>query len=448
MVQTSVTQERISSSGSQVRREWQAQFRHRMHQDALTNWRCVGIDIGKYEHVGVAIDGLGNLLAKPVRFGIHKHHYKKAFRWIDDLGADMEGLPVIGMEPTSHYYEQFAYEAATRYGREQIYLIQSYDVSQRRKTWNKGSFKNDEVDASIIAQLLQEGHGRPYRPPRGIYQTLYHLERYRSAREQAATRLKNQIIGHVDRLYPGLVINDWELAKRYRPMFRNMWKQKTPPRLVELFPDPYELQKQTVQSLYEAFREAGYWMTRPYARRIITAVQSLCLPDPGMVEVRKEMVLRDLKSLKYAEEQVYVVENEMAAYLDQTWGKWLRPTGVQASLLASLVATIGDIDQYHSPRQIFGRSGLHSSCSDSGIHQRGGKGRRIVSPGDRHLRRQLVRFSYSMTPRFPALRRYRARLYGRGLRGVSAYIAIARRLTGIIYAIATNREPFDPDRLQ
>jgi hypothetical protein len=147
-------------------------------------------------------------------------------------------LPVIGMEPTGHYYEQLAYEAAARYGQAQVYLIQSYDTSQRRKIWNKGTFKNDEVEACIVAELMRDGHGRPYRPPAGVYVTLYHLERYRFAREQAATRLKNQIIGHVYRLYPGMVVRHNELAKRYKALFRSLWNRETPRRLLELFPDP------------------------------------------------------------------------------------------------------------------------------------------------------------------------------------------------------------------
>jgi len=448
MAKNSVTQVSGRIQSSQVRRRWQAEFRQRMHQNPLSEWRCIGVDIGKYEHVAVAIDGLGNLLAEPIRFGTHRRHYQQAFRWISDLCAGVKALPVIGMEPTGHYYEQFAYEAADRYGQEQIFLLQSYDVSQRRKTWNRGTFKTDEVDGSIIAQLLQEGHGRPYRPPKDIYQILYHLERYRWAREQAATRLKNQIIGHVDRLYPGLVIRDRELAKRYQSMFRNMWKMKTPPCLIELFPDPYQLREQTFMSLYESFREAGYWMTRPYAKRIIAVTQGLCLPDPSLVEVRKDMLLRDLESLSSAERQIAETETAMASYLDQTWGTWLCPTGVRAPLLASLVATIGDINNYHSARQIFGRSGLHSGCSDSGVRQRHGQGRHIVAPGDRHLRRQLLRFSYSMTPRFPVLLHYRAKLYGRGLQSVQAHIAIARRLTGVVYSVAIKHEPFDPGRFQ
>jgi hypothetical protein len=217
---------------------------------------------------------------------------------------------------------------------------------------------------------------------------------------------------------------------------------------MELFPDPYQLRKQTYEGLYESFRETGYWMNRPYAKRILAATQDVCLPNPGLVEVRKEMLLRDLKSLTSTEEQVANAEREMAIYLDQTWGKWLCSTGVRAPLLASLVATIGDINNYHSSRQIFGRSGLHSGCNDSGIRQRRGQGRHIVAPGDRHLRRQLLRFSYSMTPRFPVLQHYRVKLYGRGLSSVQAHIAIARRLTGVIFIVATEQEPFDPGRFQ
>lgn len=448
MAKNSVTQISATKRSSHTRRRWQREFLQRMHQKPLPSWRCIGVDIGKYEHVALGLDGHGTLLGDPIRFGTRRRHYQEVFRIFDDWCANVDTLPVIGMEPTGHYYEQFAYEVANRYGQEQVFLIQSYDVSQRRKTWNKGTFKNDAVDASIIAEILQEGHGRPYRPPKGIYQTLYHLERYRWAREQAATRLKNQIIGHIDRLYPGLVIRNRELASRYKPMFRSYWKQKTLRRLIKLFPDPYQLQKHTFMSLYEAFREADLWMTRPYAKKILVAARSLCLPDPGVVEVRKEMLLHDLESLSFAESQVTMAEAEMASYLDQTWGKWLRPTGVREPLLASLVATIGDMNNYHSSRQIFGRSGLHSGCSDSGVKQRRGQGKRIVTPGDRHLRRQLLRFSYSMTPRYPVLLQYRAKLYARGLSNIQAHVAISRRLTGVVYSVATKPEPFDPGRFQ
>ena len=108
MAKNSVTQVSGTIQSSHIRRRWQREFLQRMHQEPLSEWRCIGVDIGKYEHVAVAIDGLGNLLAEPIRFGTHRRHYQQAFRWISDLCAGVKALPVIGMEPTGHYYEQFA----------------------------------------------------------------------------------------------------------------------------------------------------------------------------------------------------------------------------------------------------------------------------------------------------------------------------------------------------
>lgn len=447
MAQHSVTQSQPSGLASQVQRRWQQEFRQRMRAVPLEQWRCVGIDVGKYEHVAVITDGWGNLLAPPLRFGIRRADYQQFFDWVDRLATDSPVSPLQGMEPTGHYYEQLAYETSQRYGPAQVYLIQSTDVAHHRQDWNQSTFKTDEVDACIIAELLRAGHGRPYRPNEGAYLSLYHLERCRLNREQASTRLKNYIVGHVDRLFPGLVVKDCQLAKQYPPLFKNLWSQDTPRRLLTLCPDPRQLRAHTAESLYELFRAAGYWMTRPYAAKILAAVQALCLPEQAMAQARLRYLQRDLISLAQVEQQLVEVEAEMAELLDLTWGRFLRPTGVAPIRLACLVATIGDIQQYTSARQLFGRSGLYSRCTDSGTHQRRGQGQRIVKPGDRHLRRQLLRFTWCMLARYPTLRRYKAQLCQRGKSKITATIAVARKLTGIIYAVATQEVPFDPSHI-
>ena len=159
MTKQSVTQNSSSKPASQVRRRWQEQFRQRMQGITLDDWRCVGVDIGKYEHVAVITDGWGSLLVNPFRFSLQQADVHHFLGEIERVSANR--LPLVGMEPTGHYYEPLAYEVGQRYGFERLFLVQSYDVAERRKTWNKGTFKNDEVDACIIAQVLREGHGRP-----------------------------------------------------------------------------------------------------------------------------------------------------------------------------------------------------------------------------------------------------------------------------------------------
>lgn len=447
MAKHSVTQAVTDGLPRQLVRPWQQEFRQRVLSQPGRSWLFIGIDVGKYEHVAVATDGAGVLVAPPLRFGIREADYGALFAWVEALVAASGATPLWGLEPTGHYYELLAQRLAERYPAQQVYIVQTVDVAQRRQNWNLSTFKNDEVDAAIISEVLREGHGRPYQPPVGVYLQLYHLERYRLAREQASTRLKNQILGHVDRLYPGLVISDDELAKRYPPLFRDLWTQETPLRLLELYPNPYSLRTATAASVYERFRQAGYWMTRPYAAKLVAAVQALALPDAQLAAQRSILLQRDLASLAQVRQQLDEVHAEMVALLDLTWGRWLRPTGVEPLRLACLVATAGDIRQYDSGRQLFGRSGLHPGCSDSGTCQRRGQGERHVKPGDRHLRRQLMRFTLSMLARYPALRAYRDRLRQRGKRKVTANIAVARKLCGIIYAVASREQPFDPARL-
>jgi hypothetical protein len=270
------------------------------------------------------------------------------------------------------------------------------------------------------------------------------LERYRWALEQACTRLKNQIIGHVDRLYPGLVIQDRELADQYKPLFRSLWVQETPRRLLELFSNPYHLRSQPAEHVVQIFREANYWMTQPYAEKILQAVNQLCVPSRSLAAIRSTLLHMDLQRLAQLEQEQANIEAVMVSYLDQTWGRWLRSTGVDPARLACLVACTGDIVQYTSARQLFGRSGLHSRCTDSGTRQHRGQGERMVKAGDRHLRRQLMRFAVCMLARYPALRSYKAHLVMRGKRNITAQIAVARKLTGIIYAVGTRQVPFDP----
>jgi hypothetical protein len=58
-----------------------------------------------------------------------------------------------------------------------------------------------------------------------------------------------------------------------------------------------------------------------------------------------------------------------------------------------------------------------------------------------------MRFTLSMLAHYPALRAYRDQLLQRGKRKGTANIAVARKLSGIIYAVASREQLFDPAKL-
>ena len=132
--------------------------------------------------------------------------------------------------------------------------------------------------------------------------------------------------------------------------------------------------------------------------------------------------------------------------------------GVQLVSAMTLMAELGDITRFDSPRQLMGYLGLVPSEHSSGRRQRRGA---ITKAGNAHARRTLVESAWSY--RFPARKtahlqrrarqtsepiqaiawiaqkrlcgRYR-RLSERGKLPVQVCVAVARELAGFIWAIA------------
>ncbi len=68
------------------------------------------------------------------------------------------------------------------------------------------------------------------------------LDRVRHSKVKMRTALKNQIIGHLDRIFPGLVIIGDAAKERYQPMFAtNFWSCQTMQHLIRVCPDPRQL---------------------------------------------------------------------------------------------------------------------------------------------------------------------------------------------------------------
>jgi hypothetical protein len=102
--------------------------------------------------------------------------------------------------------------------------------------------KTDPIDCGAIGDLLRRGEGTPYKPATGIYLQLQQLDRVRLSKAKIEVTLKNQVIAHLDRIFPGLVILSKAARERYTPLFQvNFWQCKTLQQLIRVCPDPHQL---------------------------------------------------------------------------------------------------------------------------------------------------------------------------------------------------------------
>jgi hypothetical protein len=111
------------------------------------------------------------------------------------------------MEPTGHYFENLARHLHHDHRSPRpVTLINSFAVSINRDQQMMHREKDDEIDVAAIGDLLRRGEGTPFQPINGLYLEMQHLARVRLSKVKIRTALKNQIVGHLDRIFPGLVI--------------------------------------------------------------------------------------------------------------------------------------------------------------------------------------------------------------------------------------------------
>jgi len=394
---------------------------------------CVSLDISKYFHVVMIHNALGEIVKPTFEIDMFKTGFEQLCQAIDEAVAQTNAqLVLVGMEPTGHYFENLAWHLQQR--PQPVTLINSYAVSQNRKQHMMQREKTDPIDVAAIGDLLRRGEGTPFQPLQDIYLELQHLDRVRQSKVKIRTMLKNQIIGHLDRIFPGLVIGD-AAKQRYSPMFAtDFWQCQTMQHLIRVCPDPHQLAAMSTTDLIDAFHAHNFKMGPKTATKIIAYAQKVLLPNPEVIAIRTELLHHDLILLENVQQRVLVMEERLTDLVPQTpYLIWTKIKGLSHIQVARLAAAIGNPDHYAHAKQVFRRSGLVSGRNDSGVHQKQGKGNKIIKNGDVHLRCAWIDAISTLILHQPVLGSYYAKLKLTKPDRV-ARVATVRKTNGILWA--------------
>jgi transposase len=396
---------------------------------------CVSLDIHKYFHVVMIHNALGEIVTPTFEIDIFQTGFDRLCQTVDEAIARTTAQVVLtGMEPTGHYFENLARHLLAR--PQPVTLVNSFSVKLNRSQQMMCREKDDNIDTASIGDLLRRGEGTPFRPAQGIYLQLQQLDRVRLPKVKMRTMLQNQIIGHLDRVFPGLILIGSAAKERYDPLFAtSLWGCKTLQHLIQVCPNPRELAKMSPQMLIEAFKTQEYDLSRAKAARIVAYAKKTLLPDPDLLAIRCELLHYDLELLEEIERHAAQLEERLCTLLRETpYWIWTKIKGLSDIQVASLAAAIGDPANYDHAAQVFRRSGLVPGRNDSGIRQREGEGKSITKVGDVYLRRALTNATFTLTSHQPVLDRYYNHLKRSKPTGV-ARVATVRRAIGILWAI-------------
>ena len=402
---------------------------------------CVSLDISKYFHVVMMHNGLGEIVRPAFEIDFYQSGFNQLCQAIDQAKAETQArIILVGMEPTSHYFENLARHLLQH--PQPVTLINSFAVKQNRGQQMMHREKTDPIDCGAIGDLLRRGEGTPYKPATGIYLQLQQLDRVRLSKVKIEGILKNQIIAHLDRIFPGLVILGKPARERYTPLFQvNFWQCQTLQHLIRVCPNPHQLVSMSPEQLVQAFRAQNYRLGRKTAAKIIARAQMALLPDPELVAIRCQLLQHDLHLLEVVQAHIAELEQHLTELVAQTsFQVWAQLKGLSPVQVASLAAAIGDPSNYTHAGQVFRRSGLVSGRNDSGNRQRKGQGKPIVKVGDVYLRRALMNAVTTLLLHQPVLGRYHRKLCRKKHPGV-ARVATARKMVGILWATLRDQYP-------
>lgn len=405
----------------------------------------VNIDVHKYYHQVMIHNDYGEILVSSFRINIFQSGFAQLCAVIDRTVAEHDiHVLLIGMEPTGHYFENLARHLQQRYPH--LRLVNSYAVKENRKQSMLGTEKTDDIDLGAIGALVLRNECFPYQPLSGDHLRLQNWTRFREAKVKTRTALRNQIIAHLDRMFPGLV------RPQYQPghggpgkLFADFWDCETAQHLIRLCPDPHLLATMEEQDLIQLFHEQHWRLGSAMAQRIIAFAQQVLWPDEEVIAARQPLLEADLQLLEAVEQVIAHAEEQITHYLAHTRGQILTTIkGIGPLRAAALVAGIGNPEHYEHAGQVFRRSGLVSGRDDSGLHQAHGKGRRVTKVGDPHLRRALVEITHGLCQWQPYFGQYKQYLEERGKHSGVATVATARKINGVLFALMRDQSLFQP----
>ncbi|CAN5855244.1 hypothetical protein BH23ACT10_BH23ACT10_26240 [soil metagenome] len=178
---------------------------------ALDRLVAVPIDVGKSAAMAMVVDFTGRRLAAPFAFGLDRSGTRRLAERVAGVVPADAALVRAGVEACGHYHRPLLAAGVLPGGWQLLELNPAWVAAQRRVNGSART-KTDPTDLVAIAELLLAGRG--YEVP-AVAESLIELTAWiahRRRRMLVRRATKQQLLGQVDRCFPGLAANLWSTS--------------------------------------------------------------------------------------------------------------------------------------------------------------------------------------------------------------------------------------------
>lgn len=396
----------------------------------------IGVDVSKKFHVARAQDFRGVEFKRGIKFDNNREGFSEFEEWKDSLQSENSKTNVIvGMEPTGPYWLPFARWLQTE-GYWTVTVNPSH-VKKSKELDDNNQAKTDYRDARVIAQLIKDARFSEPNLLKGVYEELRNAKNIRKIMVNDLKRIKNQMANWLDRYFPEYQKGyaNWESES----FLYVLEKYKLPSRIAELDA------KEVYSDVKEKFpRGVGQ---KKIDRLIIASKESIGITE-GCQMAEKEL---DYLLKRYNEliSDIYDIENTIESMCEELpeVQKITQIKGIGITTASGIVAELGNIREYRTPKQMIKMAGLSLTENSSG--QKKGK-MSISKRGRKDLRKILYQAVVGMIRTNEAFNklyhyyRYRAK---NQLTGKQAIIVLVNKLLRIIHTIIVKNVDYDEKKM-
>ena len=389
----------------------------------------VAVDVGKTCVALSVTDTARDRLLGPIEFAMTAPALSAVVERIVKVLPDT-GSPVkIGVEAAGHYHRPML-DASWPPGWEVLELNPAH-VAEQRRVQGRRRLKTDAIDLDAITELVLSGRGIPHAAQDEVIGSLQAWSAHRTRRVLTRTATKNQLLGQLDRSFPGLTL-----------ALPDVLGTKAGRLVAAHFADPKRLAALGSVRFVRFAATRGVQVRHPIAERLVTAARDALATREA--EVARQVLAADLALLTSLDAQVQAAETAIAALL---------PASVYATLgsvpgwgtvrVGNYGAAVGDPSRWPGPAQIYRASGLSPAQYESAGKRRDGA---ISREGSVALRRALVDLGLGLWLNDPGAKAYRAALRARGKKGGIIACPMAHRANKIAFAMTRDHSTYDPTR--
>ncbi|MDY4996603.1 MAG: IS110 family transposase [Bacilli bacterium] len=382
------------------------------------NHYFLGIDIAKTNHVASLIGADGSVVIRAIKFKNSNEGYTKLLNTIQNKLNDLSNIN-IAMEATGHYWLSL-YSALVDDGFN-VSVYNPYQIKSYRGAYNNRKQKNDIIDSIIIADYLRVFGMKDSKLPQEDLMALKQFTRFRSNIVENVSSIKVQVIGLLDKVFP-----------EYKDFFCDVFGVTSKQILLNC-PTPDDIIRISTTKLANLLSKNSRGKFGKDDALNMKEVAKSSFGIKFTTDACSFEIKQLINQVIFLESQLEDVDKQISELYNKLDSHLLSVPGIGIKLAPTILAEIGDINNFDKPSKLIAFAGVDPSENQSG--NKLSTNNKLSKRGSPYLRHAIYTASLVAISNEPKLRSYYDKKINEGKHHFVALAGISRKLLTIIYYI-------------